>query len=89
MSNGRDALTAVLVGALLGSAVAFLCFTRSGRQLIERVDRSLDLAAEQMLRLQGTAEKARRAIDEGRRTLGVVEKMTDPFANDRVDRVRH
>jgi len=87
--NGRDLLPALCLGALLGGAVAFLCFTRSGRQLIGRVDHSLDLACEQMQRLRATAEKVRQAIEEGRRTLGVVEELTDPFANERVDRVRH
>jgi len=89
VSNGRGLLPAVCVGALLGGAVAFLCFTRPGRRLIERVDNSLDLACEQMRRMRATAEKVRRAIDEARRTFGVVEEMTDPFANERVDRVLH
>lgn len=89
VSNGRHLVPALFVGALLGGAVAYLCFTKSGRHLLERVDDSLDLAWEQMQRLRGTVARVRRAIDEGRRTLGVVEHMADPFANDRVDRVRH
>ena len=89
MSNAWDPLAAACLGALLGGAIAYLCFTNSGRRLLKRVDATLDRAAEELQRLQNTAAKARCVLEEGRRTLRDVESVTDPVRTDRVNSVRH
>ena len=89
MSNARDPLSAACLGALLGGAIAYLCFTNSGRRLLERVDATLDRAAEELQRFQNTAAKTRCVLEEGRRTLRDVESVTDPVRTDRVNSVRH
>lgn len=88
LDGGRDVVARVCLGALLGAAAAYFCFTDSGGRLLDRLDGSLNGALERIQRLQTATEKIRYAVDEGRRTLHAVEHMTDPIEADH-DWVRH
>jgi hypothetical protein len=78
-SNAWDPAGAILLGAAVGGAVAFVCFTPAGRRLLNGLDRALDEAFDQMGRLQEAANKVHLAMDEGRRTFDAIERAADPI----------
>jgi type II secretory pathway component PulM len=76
--GGRDEILAVCAGALLGAAIAYVCFTEPGRQGLVRASAALDGALERMRQIQEMVGRIREAIDEGRRTLSAIEHVVDP-----------
>lgn len=62
-------LRSVVIGALVGGALGYLCFTAGGRRLRRRVDAWLDTAADEIRRLDETQRKFRTAVEEGRRAF--------------------
>ena len=69
-SNGPAATMAL--GAAAGLVLAYLYLTDDGRRLRARIDPFLDGAIEEMRRVRGTADKARRAWREGQESLAAL-----------------
>jgi hypothetical protein len=78
-SNAWDPAGAILLGAAVGGAIAFVCFTPAGRRLLNGLGRALDEAFDQMRRLQEAAYRVQLAMDEGRRTFDAIEHAADPI----------
>lgn len=62
-----------LVGALAGSAVAYLFFTDGGRQVRDRIEPAVDDLMREFARFQKTIEKVGGIANEG---LRVVSEIT-------------
>ena len=69
MDERSSVLFATLLGAVAGGVVGFLYLTRRGREVRDQLEPTLDSFVEEIDRARGTVEKARQAVQEGRRAF--------------------
>ena len=83
--NERTAVTAgALIGALLGSAAAYLFFTDRGREVRDRLEPAIGDLQREFARFQGTLEQVGRMANEGMRVVQEFNtaRMQTQFPND-------
>ena len=73
-------LSKVLVGAAIGAGFAFLFLTSRGHRLLDDAEPWFDGMIRDLQRLRNAADKAREAIDEGKRSFAAVSDAV-PFAH--------
>ena len=69
MDERSSVLFATVLGAVAGGVVGFLYLTRRGREVRDQLEPTLDSFVEEIDRARGTVEKARQAVQEGRRAF--------------------
>ena len=65
MDERTSVMASAVVGALVGTAVGYLFFTRSGRALRDRIEPSMDELRREFGRFQRTLEKMGEVASEG------------------------
>lgn len=75
MDERSQVLVTTMVGAFFGCVLGCLYKTQGGKNFREQVESLLDSAIEELQKTQNTFEKARKAAEEGRRTL---DKVLNP-----------
>jgi gas vesicle protein len=65
-------MASAIVGALVGTAVGYLFFTRSGRALRDRIEPTMEELRREFGRFQRTLERMGEVTSEG---LGVVQDL--------------
>ena len=69
MSERENVLLATMLGAAAGCVFGCLYLTERGRRVREQIEPLFDITIEELQRTRKTLEKARVAVDEGRRTV--------------------
>lgn len=65
MDERASVMVSAIAGALVGTAVGYLFFTRSGRALRDRIEPSMDEIRQEFGRFQRTLEKMGEVASEG------------------------
>ncbi len=69
MEDRSRVLTAACVGAVLGGVWGWLYMTTSGPQVRDRIESTFDSLVDGIREARAAGDKAKAAIDEGRRLL--------------------
>ena len=72
MDDRSRVLTAACVGAVLGGVWGWLYLTKSGCQARDRIEPTVDRIIDELKEVRATGEKAKTAVDDGRRLLADV-----------------
>jgi hypothetical protein len=72
MEDRSRVLAAAGVGAVAGGLWAWLYLTKSGCQVRDQIEPALDRIIDELKAARATSEKAKTAIDDGRRLLSDV-----------------
>ena len=75
MDERSQILVTTMVGAFVGCVLGVLYKTQGGKNFREQIESVLDSAIDELQKTQDTFEKARKAAEEGRRTL---DKVLNP-----------
>jgi gas vesicle protein len=79
--NDKQALTATIVGAVIGGVAGYLFFTERGRTLRRQIEPTLDEIARELNSFRGTIHRAAGVANEGWRLLNeVVGEAGQPSA---------
>jgi hypothetical protein len=69
MDERSAGLTATCAGAAIGGIWGWLYLTKSGRHVRDQIEPTIDRFIDEIRRARATGEKAKTAINEGRRLL--------------------
>ena len=75
MDERSQILVTTMVGAFVGCVLGVLYKTQGGKNFREQIESVLDSAIDELQKTQDTFGKARKAAEEGRRTL---DKVLNP-----------
>ena len=70
--NDRQALTATIVGAVIGGVAGYLFFTERGRSIRRQIEPALDDIARELSSFRGTMQRAAGVASEGWKLLNDV-----------------
>jgi gas vesicle protein len=88
MDERANVMLSAVAGALIGTAVGYLFFTRSGRALRDRIEPSMDELRREFGRFQRTLEKMGEVASEGLSAVHELRGVGSSFGRPS-DRVSH
>ena len=72
MDERSQVLVATMIGAVMGGIFGCLYLTERGRRVRDRIEPLFDTVIDELQQTRNTIEKAREAVEEGRRTVNDV-----------------
>ena len=69
MNDSRMMVAGAMVGALIGAAATYLCFTDAGKGVRDRMEPAVDDLRREFARFQKTIEKVGEMANEGLRVV--------------------